>query len=69
MEKLQAKGEIPEEELKALELDMTGKVRSYPYPALTDIYNFSDHACVVARHSLRGYASSTGSVRPSSERS
>lgn len=26
MEKLQAKGEIPEEELKALELDMTGKV-------------------------------------------
>ena len=27
MERVQAKGEVPEEELKALELDMTGKVR------------------------------------------
>ena len=26
MERLQVKGEVPEEELKALELDMTGKV-------------------------------------------
>lgn len=26
MEKIQAKGEIAEEELKALEMDMTGKV-------------------------------------------
>jgi hypothetical protein len=28
MERLQAKGEIPQEELAALESDMTGKVRS-----------------------------------------
>ena len=27
MERMQAKGEIPEAELKALEMDMTGKVR------------------------------------------
>ncbi len=27
MEKLQAKGEVAEEELRALEMDMTGKVR------------------------------------------
>jgi len=27
MERLQARGEIPEEELKALEEDVTGKVR------------------------------------------
>jgi len=29
MERLQAKGEVPEAELKALELDMTGKVCFY----------------------------------------
>ena len=69
MEKLQAKGEIPEEELKALELDMTGKVRSHSHSALIDTYTLSDHACIVARHSLRGYASSTGGVRQGSERS
>jgi hypothetical protein len=28
MEKLQARGEVPEEELKALEEDVTGKVRN-----------------------------------------
>ena len=69
MEKLQAKGEIPEEELKALELDMTGKVRGLSHPASVDTYNLLDHACVVARHSLRGYASPTGGVRQSFERS
>ena len=30
MERLQARGEVPEEELKALEEDVTGKVRIFP---------------------------------------
>ena len=29
MERLQLRGEVPEEELKALEMDMTGKVGAY----------------------------------------
>jgi hypothetical protein len=32
MEKLQAKGEVAEEELRALEMDVTGKVCLYPNP-------------------------------------
>jgi hypothetical protein len=38
MEKLQAKGELGEEELRALEMDVTGKVRhfsSYSLPFLS----------------------------------
>jgi hypothetical protein len=31
MEKVQAKGEAGEEELRALEMDVTGKVRYLPY--------------------------------------
>lgn len=30
MERLQARGEVPEEELKALEEDVTGRVRTSP---------------------------------------
>lgn len=34
MEKLQARGEVPEEELKALEEDVTGRVRDFTPPQL-----------------------------------
>lgn len=64
MERLQARGEIPEEELKALELDMTGKV---PITAdgrslcMTDSFA-SDYAGIVARNTVRGHAGTSGGL-------
>ncbi len=48
MEKAQAKGEIAEEELRALEMDVTGKVRIINYPK-SDTYFSTCRSC-----SLRG---------------
>ena len=41
MERLQLRGEVPEEELKALEMDMTGKVGAYLLTSLL----FDVHGC------------------------
>lgn len=62
MEKLQAKGEVAEEELKALEMDVTGKVSplSSLYYSLFIIF-ISDPSCLMAWCSIRGYASPQGS--------
>lgn len=45
MEKLQAKGEVSEDELKALELDMTGKVYQIIFISLWSISNNLIRSC------------------------
>ena len=57
MEKLQAKGELGEEELRALEEDVTGEVRRVFVDAELYADICLDHACVVARDSVRGFTS------------
>lgn len=62
MERLQAKGEVPEDELRALEEDMTGKVMSAA-PRVTLVHEtysamlcYADFACILARDSFRSRA-------------
>ena len=56
MEKLQARGEIPEEELKAIEVDITGKVlfssRFFLLGNNSHIGTILDHVGVVARDAI-----------------
>ena len=55
MEKLQARGELGEEELRALEEDVTGKVRpllAFVSRELCAHQASPDHARVMARHPL-----------------
>lgn len=58
MEKLQAKGELGEEELRALEEDVTGKVGHTTFFSDGRLTRHTDHACLLARDPLRGFASS-----------
>ena len=53
MEKLQARGEVPEEELKALEMDMTGKVCFGPFIDVTKPnHPIPDYVSILAGHSF-----------------
>lgn len=53
MEKLQARGEVPEEELKALEMDMTGKVCFGPFmDVMKPNYPIPDYVSILAGHSF-----------------
>jgi hypothetical protein len=53
MEKLQAKGELAEEELRALEMDVTGKVRVSTLEESTT-ESTTDHVGLVARSKTGG---------------
>ncbi len=60
MEKLQAKGEAAEEELKALEMDVTGKVQCSSILSLHCFIHIIDSTGVMERCSIR---SDSGSQR------
>lgn len=60
MEKAQAKGEIAEEELRALEMDVTGKVRMIKSHLKSDTYSSICRSCL-----LRGEVRDWKSVRSS----
>ena len=60
MEKAQAKGEIAEEELRALEMDVTGKVRTIRFYLKSDTYCSTCRSC-----SLRGAVQDWRSFRSS----
>ena len=69
MEKLQARGEIPEDELKALELDMTGRVPKFSCLSFVSRSDrrIVDHARLVAGDTIRSYAGAARSLRQSSQ--
>ena len=65
MNKLQT-GELPEEELRALEVDLTGKVQFLlSVPDVCTLFNLicprTDFACFMAWHALRDHTDPTGS--------
>jgi hypothetical protein len=54
MEKLQAKGEVGEDEMRALEMDVTGRVSASIQIIWTLVprYSLPDHAGIMAGHKI-----------------